>query len=69
MQRRDDSPTLYIQHEAPEGGKGAEWISAPAGPSFMTGCFCLQRALLGRSAVTVMVVLTWEDRVLPLWRD
>jgi hypothetical protein len=39
MQRRDGSLTLYIQHEAPEGGKGAEWIPAPAGPLFMAGRF------------------------------
>jgi catalase len=32
MQRRDGSLTLYIQHEAPEGGKRANWIPAPAGP-------------------------------------
>ena len=39
MQRRDGSLTLYIQHEAPEGGKGAKWIPAPAGPLFMAGRF------------------------------
>jgi len=37
MQRRDGSLTLYIQHEAPEGGKGAKWI--PGGPLFMAGRF------------------------------
>jgi len=26
MQRRDGSLTLYIQHEAREGGKGAKWF-------------------------------------------
>jgi rubredoxin len=30
MQRRDGSLTLYIQHKAPEGGKGAKWTPAPA---------------------------------------
>jgi hypothetical protein len=39
MQRRDDTLTLYIQHEAPEGGKGAKLIPAPAGPLFMAGRF------------------------------
>jgi hypothetical protein len=39
MQRRDGSLTLYIQHEAPEGGKRANWIPAPAGPFFMAGRF------------------------------
>jgi len=39
MQRRDGSLTLYIQHEAPEGGKGAKWTPAPAGPFFMAGRF------------------------------
>ena len=39
MQRRDGSLTLYIQHEALEGGKGAKWIPAPAGPFFMAGRF------------------------------
>jgi hypothetical protein len=37
MQQRDGSLTLYIQHEALEGGKGAKWIPAPAGPFFMAG--------------------------------
>jgi hypothetical protein len=31
MQRRGGSLTLYIQREAPEGGKEAKWIHAPAG--------------------------------------
>ena len=39
MQLRDGSLTLYIQHEAPEGGKRANWIPAPAGPFFMAGRF------------------------------
>ena len=39
MQRRDGSLTLYIQHEVPEGGKGAKWTPAPAGPLFMAGRF------------------------------
>ena len=39
MQRRDGSLTLYIQHKAPEGGKRANWIPAPAGPFFMAGRF------------------------------
>ena len=39
MQRRDGSLTLYIQHEALKGGKGAKWIPAPAGPLFMAGRF------------------------------
>jgi hypothetical protein len=39
MQRRDGLLTLYIQHEAPEGGKRANWILAPAGPFFMASRF------------------------------
>jgi hypothetical protein len=39
MQRRDGSLTLYIQHEVPEGGKGAKWTPAPAGSLFMAGRF------------------------------
>jgi hypothetical protein len=39
VQRRDGSPTLRIQHEAPEGEKRANWIPAPAGPFFMAGRF------------------------------
>ena len=39
MQRRDGSLTLSIQREAPEGGKRANWIPAPAGPFFMAGRF------------------------------
>jgi hypothetical protein len=39
MQRRDGSLTLYIQHEAPEGGKGPNWIPAPVWPLFMAGRF------------------------------
>jgi hypothetical protein len=36
MKPRDGSLTLYIQHEALEGKKRANWISAPARPFFMT---------------------------------
>jgi len=36
---RDDLLTLYIQYEAPEGGKQANWIPVPAGPFFMAGRF------------------------------
>jgi hypothetical protein len=39
MLTRDGSLTLYIQHEVPEGGKGAKWIPAPAGPLFIAGRF------------------------------
>ena len=39
MQRRDGSLTLYIQHNAPEGEKRANWIPAAAGPFFMAGRF------------------------------
>jgi hypothetical protein len=39
MQRCDGSLTLYIQHEAPEGEKRANWIPAPTGPFFMAGRF------------------------------
>jgi hypothetical protein len=46
MQRRDGSLTLYIQHEAPEGGKRANWIPAPAGPFFMAGRFYGPKASL-----------------------
>jgi hypothetical protein len=37
MQRRDGLLTLYIRHEAPEGGKQANWIPALAGPFFVAG--------------------------------
>jgi hypothetical protein len=39
MQRHDGSLTLYIQHEALEGEKRANWMPAPAGPFFMAGRF------------------------------
>jgi hypothetical protein len=39
MQRGDGSLTLYIQHEAPQGRKGAKWIPAPVGTLFMAGRF------------------------------
>jgi hypothetical protein len=39
MHRRDGALTLCIRHEAPEGEKRANWIPAPAGPSFIAGRF------------------------------
>ena len=39
MQRRDDLLTLYIQHEAPESEKQANWFPAPDGSFFMAGRF------------------------------
>jgi hypothetical protein len=39
MQGCDGLLTLYIQHEAPEGGIRANWIPAPSGPFFMAGRF------------------------------
>jgi hypothetical protein len=35
----DGSPTLYIQHEAPEGDKKANWLPAPDGPFFIASRF------------------------------
>lgn len=46
MQQRDGSLTFYIKHEAPKGGKRANWIPAPAGPFFMAGSFYGPKALL-----------------------
>ena len=46
MQRSVGLLTLYIQHEAPEGEKRANWIPVPAGPFFMAGRFYDQEALL-----------------------
>jgi hypothetical protein len=48
MQRHDGLLTLYIQHEAPEGGKRANWNLAPAWPFFMAGTFLLPGGFAGR---------------------
>jgi len=39
MQQRDGSLTLYIQHEAPEGGRRANWIPAPGRATLHGGQF------------------------------
>jgi hypothetical protein len=36
---KDGSLTIYIQHDAPEGDKKANWLPAPDGPFFMVGRF------------------------------
>ncbi len=46
MQPRDGSLTVYIQREAPEGGKRVSGILAPAEPFFMVGRFCGPEASL-----------------------